>query len=210
LSIENGIPIEGIPIEGIPIEGIPIEGIPMSDLRTKLIRLASEKPELRQHLLPLLRQSNSSGWGWRLTPEGLRIFQKIQSTAKKMGFLVPDSLRYSDIVKSSGVNPFGQGAFYDLVYPSPDSMSEWESEEDFRSFARRPEQAERAQLGLTLSEYNSLTQKRYSDKVQNRVQEVAQIAKMFPSKHGKPIVKFSKNGWEVQVFFPLEGLTEQG
>lgn len=31
----------------------------MSDLRTKLIRLASEKPELRQHLLPLLKQATS-------------------------------------------------------------------------------------------------------------------------------------------------------
>jgi hypothetical protein len=29
----------------------------MSDLRSKLIRLASEKPELRAHLLPLLRQA---------------------------------------------------------------------------------------------------------------------------------------------------------
>ncbi len=28
----------------------------MSDLRTKLIRLASEKPELRAHLMPLLKQ----------------------------------------------------------------------------------------------------------------------------------------------------------
>lgn len=30
----------------------------MSDLRNKLIRLAHEKPELRKHLLPLIKQSN--------------------------------------------------------------------------------------------------------------------------------------------------------
>lgn len=41
---------------GIPIEGIPIEGVPMIDLRSKVIRLASEKPELKQHLMPLLKQ----------------------------------------------------------------------------------------------------------------------------------------------------------
>lgn len=30
----------------------------MSDLRNKLIRLAHEKPELRKHLLPLIKQSS--------------------------------------------------------------------------------------------------------------------------------------------------------
>ena len=33
----------------------------MSDLRSKVIRLAHEKPELRKHLLPLLKEANVYG-----------------------------------------------------------------------------------------------------------------------------------------------------
>ena len=49
----------------------------MSDLRSKLIRLASEKPELRAHLLPLLRQGSFSPNALHIERSGEFFYQEV-------------------------------------------------------------------------------------------------------------------------------------
>lgn len=184
----------------------------MSDLRAKLIRLASEKPELRKDLLPLLRQGmrRSRYFEFKLTPDGAKILKRIHTKAKELGFSVPDSLRYQDITKYQGSlgSVLGQHGVYS-INAEYDPFIPYSDEEEFGWAARREYKAERAKLGLSLVDYNNLLKDRYETSVSTKLQEKSKIVHLFPTNLGKPRVDFYNNGMAIEISFPLNELVEQ-
>lgn len=100
----------------------------MSDLRKKLIRLAYEKPELRNHLLPLIKQGASdSVWHIHWTTAASKFLEGVAE--KVVGYLEPvyatvDEHSFgsaSFIIKFKQVKPAPRNYFF----PEDDPIPEW-------------------------------------------------------------------------------------
>lgn len=71
----------------------------MSDLRNKIIRLANAKPELRKHLLPLVKEANQMSMPIKLGNSHIRY--RIEDSGKRLMVVMSYRVWNSTVLKSS-------------------------------------------------------------------------------------------------------------
>ena len=98
--------VKQLEVAGLKVVSTEKQACESSNLRNKLIRLAHEKPELREHILPLLKEANtegikegdiwSSSWGYNQT--NVDFYQVARVTAKAVTLIQIDK----KLVRSTG------------------------------------------------------------------------------------------------------------
>lgn len=96
-------------------------------LRNKLIRLAHSKPELRKHLLPLLKESSDNDW-WEQSEKGLyrSVVPLLEKAVKRIRGVNNTEKLWENAVGVSFYNELN-GLYYYLWIPTPSAGTVYES-----------------------------------------------------------------------------------